>query len=475
MQETKRFYSSLSLLILLNVIIKPLWIFGIDRQVQNEVGLSEYGVFFSIWNLSIVLLFLLDWGLTVFYNQQLSAKNRSIAEQAGSFIFVKLIFGLLYISIIFCIGIFTGIDRWDLVIYVILVQVLSSMFVFFRAIITSQQWFRTDAWLSILDKLLMIALCGILLYYPSWFGGISIEKFLLLQITCMVFALLAALTILLVRKFHFTFKKLWPEKQIFNAALPFAVIVLLMSFHSRIDGFILERIGGAKEAGRYAAAYRLLDAANMLGVLLATFLLPYITRQWSEGKDISKVVLNIRHLLITAAVSLSCIAIFLAPWLHGVLYQHDEAGSVAILQWCIPALIGYSLIQVYGTVLTATGHITAFSYITLVSVIVNLLLNFLLIPSMGAKGSCIAALISQGISGIATIWYARQKLHIAIDMASILIYIFTGGLLCGFLYLSRDWILNKLLIIIGAGAISLFVLLITRLIDLKSWKISLRN
>ncbi|MBL7741759.1 MAG: oligosaccharide flippase family protein [Chitinophagaceae bacterium] len=475
MQETNRFYSSLSLLILLNVIIKPAWIFGIDREVQNQVGLTEYGAYFSIWNLSIVLLFLLDWGLTVFYNQQLAAKNNHATEQAGSFILMKLLFTLLYAAVILCIAFFTGIDRWDLVVYILLIQIVSSLFVFFRAIITSQQWFRTDAWLSILDKLLMILLCGILLYYPAWFGTVSIDRFLLLQVVCTALALFTALFILLKRNFRFSLQKVWPQKRVFKAALPFGVIVLLMSLHARIDGFLLDRISGAKEAGKYAAAYRLLDAANMFGVLLSTFLLPYISKQWAEGKDISKVALNIRHVLVTSSLSLSCIVLFLAPWLHQVLYHHDEPGAAAIMQWCIPALIGYSLVQVYGTILTATGHIIAFSYITLVSVIVNILLNSQLIPSLGAKGSCIAALASQGVSGMVTVWYARQVLYIPLHIRSILIYIFTGGLLCGFLYISRDWILSRWLIIIIAGVMSLMVLLVTRLTDWKTWKISLRN
>ncbi|HEY6502713.1 MAG TPA: oligosaccharide flippase family protein [Chitinophagaceae bacterium] len=475
MKETSRFYSSLSLLILLNAVVKPLWIFGIDRQVQNEVGAAAYGTYFSILNLSFVLSFLLDWGFTVFYNRQLSAKDAGMSDQAGRFLFIKLLFALLYAAIIFAIAFFSGIDRWDIVGYVVLIQVLSSMFVFFRAIITSQQWFKTDAWLSVLDKGLMVLLCGIFLYLPSLQGSISIERFLLLQTTCITIAMVTAWIILAIRKFHFSFKTLWPDSYIFKAALPFAIIVLLMSFHSRIDGFLLERISGPEEAGKYAGAYRLLDAANMLGYLFASFLLPYITRRWSDGKDITPVILNSRHVLLIAAITLTCIVIFLAPWIQKTLYHHEDAGSIKVLQWCLPALIGYFLVQVYGTVMTATGHILAFSHITLISVIINLMLNILLIPAKGAMGSCVAALISQAFSGMATMLYVRQKLKISIDLRSCLIYIFTGGLICGFLYLGNSWPVSRVLIMIAAGMIALIMLWITRLIDLNSWKISSRQ
>jgi O-antigen/teichoic acid export membrane protein len=154
------------------------------------------------------------------------------------------------------------------------------------------------------------------------------------------------------------------------------------------------------------------------------------------------------------------------------LYHHADAASIEVLQYCMPALIGYSLVYVYGTVMTATGHIVAFSYITLISVIINLVLNLLLIPLSGATGSCIAALFSQGFSGIATMWYVNQKLKISIDLRSCLIYIFIGGLVGGFLYVANEWPVNKLLIIFGAAIIAVTVLLFTRLVNIKSWKLS---
>src|SRR4030095_7449192 len=122
---------------------------------------------------------------------------------------------------------------------------------------------------------------GIFLYFPSLFGGISIERFLILQIVTLSLAILIVSIILVVKKFNFSFKKKWPGITVIKEALPFAIIVLLMSFHSRIDGFLLERISSPEEAGKYAGAYRLLDAANMPGILFASFLLPYMARRWS--------------------------------------------------------------------------------------------------------------------------------------------------------------------------------------------------
>ncbi len=470
MKETSRFYSSLGLLIVLNAIVKPVWIFGIDRQVQNEVGVATYGIYFSIFNLSIVLSFLNDWGLTSFYNRQLAARHESITNNAGSFIFLKLLFALLYMAVIFLVALATGIERWDIIFYVAFIQVLTSMFVFLRAIITAQQWFHTDAWLSVLDKLLMIVLCGPILYFPFFAGEMTIERFLLIQMSCTVFAILVTFLLLLARKFNFSFRSLWPEKKVFKKALPYAITILLMALHYRLDGFLLERISGAEEAGKYAGAYRLLDASNMIGYLFASFLLPFIARNYKNGKITTNVILNVRHLLIVFSIVISCITIFLAPWIQRALYHHNGPSYIEVLQWCVPALIGYSLVQIYGSVMTATGRITSFCYIIFISVIINAAMNVVLIPALGAKGCCLAALASQAFCGFVTMLYARQKLNIPVHIRSGLIYIFIAGLLCAFLYVSRDWPMSRWLIIVIAGMIALIVLWLTKLLDLKKWK-----
>ena len=58
------------LLIGLNVIIKPLWIVGIDRQVQLLEGPEIYGRFFALFQLSLMFHVILDAGIQTFLSQQ---------------------------------------------------------------------------------------------------------------------------------------------------------------------------------------------------------------------------------------------------------------------------------------------------------------------------------------------------------------------------------------------------------------------
>lgn len=476
MKESRHFYTSLGLLLLLNILIKSVWIFGIDRQVQNVVGLSVYGTYFSLLNCSIVFSFLLDWGFTGFFNRQLAAHPERFHAIAGKLIYLKLLFILVYVVVVIWAGWLTGVDHWEILLAVIIIQSLTSLFIFLRGIITAKQWFRTDAWLSILDKGLMILICGVFFLWPAVTGSITIHRFLWIQVLCSAVAVLTA-ALLVFKKAGLTVNKSpvinW---SILWQALPFAWIVLLMSAHYRLDGFMLERIhpDGARQAGVYAAAYRLLDAGNMIGYLTASFLLPFVARHQQNVPVTRAAVNNSRHLLLVFSIALSITVFFLADFVQAVLYHSADPYVSSVLQWCLPALIGYSLVQVYGTVMTAMGYIRSFCMIVLASLVVNIILNILLIPSLGAKGCCIAAVTSHGLCGIACMLFTTQKSKLGLNLRSLLIYIFIAAVLAGYFYAGKKADLNQWLLLAGSVMVVLALTIAAGLFSLHKWKLYLQ-
>src|SRR5690606_11604606 len=278
MNNFSRFYSSVGLLIFFNLLIKPAWIFGIDLQVQNIIGTKEYGNYFSILNLSIVFSFLTDWGFTIFFNRSASAMPAVYLKRALSYSLIKILFAFIYMAVVFAVAFFSGIDDWFIVLMVVLIQILTSFYLFLRSMITAMQKFKTEAWLSVLDKFLMIIVCGTFIYLPFIAGSITLQKFLVTQVVSLSVALMIAIIILASVKI--SFEKTNPQHfnlQLFHAAIPFALLVFVMSVLNRIDGFLLERLhdNGNYEAGIYAAAYRLLDAFLMPGHLVIAILLPF--------------------------------------------------------------------------------------------------------------------------------------------------------------------------------------------------------
>ena len=59
--SNRQFISNITFLVFVNLIVKPFWIFGIDRTVQNAVGAEQYGTYFALFNFTMLFHILLDF------------------------------------------------------------------------------------------------------------------------------------------------------------------------------------------------------------------------------------------------------------------------------------------------------------------------------------------------------------------------------------------------------------------------------
>ncbi len=475
MNSFARFYSSLGLLILLNLLIKPVWIFGIDLQVQNIIGTHAYGNYFSIFNLAVVFSFLTDWGFTVFFSRSASAMPDVYINRATSYGILKIVFAILYAAIVFLVAWVSGITDWLIVFLVVFIHVLTSFYLFLRSIITATQKFKIDAWLSVLDKLLMILVCGTFIYLPFVAGTITLHSFLIIQVLSIAAAVLVAIMILFYLKLSFTpINRAHLNHSLFKAALPFAMLVFLMSVHNRVDAFLLERLhpNGNYEAGIYASAYRLLDAFLMPGNLVIAFLLPFIAKKFSEQTNFSALVLNVRHFLMMLTVGVISIGFLLAPWVQNLLYKHDPTYGAVVLQWTLLSMSGYTLIQVYGTILTASGQLRHFIMTIFFTVILNVMLNLVLIPQMGAQGSAVAAFISQNLCGFYLAFVVSKKYDLSIDKSSIMVYVISAITYVAVLQTGLHWQLNEWLLIFCCVIAGMLIVLFSNTPD---WRNSLNS
>jgi O-antigen/teichoic acid export membrane protein len=426
------FLKSFSGLVLLNVLVKPLWIFGIDRQLQVLVGHEEYGSYFSILSIGIILSFLADAGITNMLNRQLALQE---PLHLGRLLRLKAVLVLLYCGVVVGVAAVSGIRRWDIVWLVMAVQAGSSFLLFYRNILTGHQRFTTDAWMSVLDKLLMILVAAPFLYPLFGPVHITLERFLSLHA--------AALLITLIIAYGFS-RKYFGEKgappaslkEIIRLTLPFSVLVLLMAVHNRLDAFLLERVhpDGAYEAGVYATAYRLLDAGNTVGFLAASFLLPYVSRHRAEEGLVRETVLKLCHLLLLASISLLAFVAVYAGWVTQLLYGIEDGYHSRVLLVTLAVLPAYYLVHIYGSLLNARGLFKPFMVIVGVSVVLNILLNVLLIPVWGALACGAAALLSQYLCALACLSVAGRAYNAVPPLRDVALYAGAGALLLALFY-----------------------------------------
>jgi len=110
----RKFLTNLILLLTLNLLIKPFWILGIDRSVQNIVGAADYGFYFAIFNFSFLFNILLDFGITNFNNKNIAQNNHLLNKHFSSIVILKLLLAVIYTVVTFTFGIIIGYNSHQL-------------------------------------------------------------------------------------------------------------------------------------------------------------------------------------------------------------------------------------------------------------------------------------------------------------------------------------------------------------------------
>ncbi len=483
----KKFLTNLGLLMFLNLLVKPFWVLGIDRSVQNVVGAEQYGFYFSILNFSFLFNILLDMGITNFNNRNIAQNNHLLNKHFSGIIILRFILAGVYAIITFGVGILIGYDKSQLILlsWVVLNQFLLSFILYLRSNISGLLLFKTDSLLSILDRLLMILFISILLWGNVTELKFRIEWFVYAQTVAYGLTALTALAIVMhkasFRRLNWNFPFL---VMIIKKSLPFALLILLMMIYNRVDTVLIERLLpddlGRQQAGVYAQAYRLLDATNMIAFLFAVLLLPIFAKMLKMKESVEKMVRLSFSLLFTISVIVAFSSYFystdIMSWLYPkndmesvgdyTLRIHQSAKAFSLLMF---AFIAISTSYVFGTLLTANGSLKQLNMIAGAGVIVSLGVNFLLIPNMQSVGSAYASLSAQFLTVGAQVVVAKMIFKFKPDnkFLSVLVVFVVGVLLTGYFsrYLPYDWKVNLVIMILISGVLSI----VLRLMHIKEF------
>src|SRR6056297_3407599 len=146
------FITNLALVFALNLLIKPFWIFGIDRTIQNMVGAAEYGFYFSLLNFSFLLNILLDLGINNYNNRNIAQNNQLLSKSLSSIIGLRLLLAVGYFVISFSIAGVIGYEwrQLKVLLFLLLNQFLASFILYFRSNLSGLHYFKTDSVLSVL-------------------------------------------------------------------------------------------------------------------------------------------------------------------------------------------------------------------------------------------------------------------------------------------------------------------------------------
>lgn len=467
----RRFFVKNILFILsVNILVKTIWAFFIDRTVQNRVGHDAYGTYASIFNLGLILASF-NIGITNYNSRTIAQDHDKLTSTFPMVLSTQLFFLLLSaITVLIMYGLGYGGVELTMLAGVLVIQSLSVLLQFLRSNVAALQRFKLDGLLSVSDRLLMVLVCGILLYLPFTAGKFKIEWFVIAQIVCYLTACGIAFVLLkLLHPVHLrlTFSRAAISKVI-KDSFPYVLLIILMTIYNRADMVLLKWLGGNEQAGIYAASFRLLDYAIQFAGMFAVMLLPFFGKMLSQKQDVQPIIQLCVNMLLPVSFMVAVGAAFFGNDIMHLLYKQATVYDGHIISWLMASFPAWCMMYVYSTLLTANGNLKLLNKIAVAGVVLNLTLNFYLIPMQHALGAAMASFITQTLLAILFICFSTSifKLPVKIKWltAHTAFLVVAWVLAYGIVQLHLNWMPALLLY----GAVCVALMFVLRFVSVRA-------
>ena len=389
-----------------SVIVQILGFIGLIFLMQF-LPVSEYGKYIYIIEFISIFAFFSDGGFTqhiIKESSQNPDKIQSIYSKAQSAqLLISAVMLILILSISYASNSLQ--DFYYLSVFGISIVInayFAPMLAIFIASGRKDLIFYKDVSLSVLKLIFMLA--GI--YYQA-----PLAYFIFLGfINCFVLLIL-----LLYTRYKKEFTYLFQLKLDLSGSMTFikqgflfTVLMAANVIYSKIDIIMLEKMIGSVEVGYYSGATKFIYPFMFISGAFMTAVFPKLAKH-SEEKDKFRNIQNI------AVYYLGGIGVFLSILLYlgaEIIFQlflgdkYDHSIPIfKVLVWFL------AIVFIYGPIsnsLVAKNRIKFLVYLNLFMIILNVVLNFILIPKYGAKGAAMTTIVCEIMILMCTILYSKK-------------------------------------------------------------------
>lgn len=360
--------------------------------VARELGVSTFGqLAFAAAFVAYFNLFA-DFGLTTLGIREISRDKNNTSVVGTNILFIQITLSVILLALLCITLIIIPLDfRLKIITFIFglgLIPAALNMSYIFQA----HEKMEFIAITRVVTQLLFLIVGFSLIYY--------FRDILVIPIVQLVTGILVSvITFMLLRK---QLKYAWSKvsmkesKALLRKALPFLLGAIMISIYANIDTVMLQFIKGERDVGLYNSAYKIINIIIGFSAMYAAAYFPVLVSKANESSEdvsltLNKILSNCAVLVFPVLVGGAILSRDLIEFIFGQQYQ-SAYPALAIL-FFIP-MIGF-LNMAQSNTLTAIDKQRQATSSTVAGAIVNMILNFLLIPGFGFIGAAIATVIAE--------------------------------------------------------------------------------
>jgi O-antigen/teichoic acid export membrane protein len=181
-------------------------------------------------------------------------------------------------------------------------------------------------------------------------------------------------------------------------AAPLALGATLGTAYFRIDGVMLSKLGNLKAVGIYQIGYKFSDLLAFMAPAFLGAVLPLMIRAWPDAIDDFRRTFRQAFIVFVAFGAFAAVtfAVMCGPTIH-LIYPARYAGAIRPARLLVAGQALNLFTELAFVTLVAAGRRRIYPIATLVGLVANITLNFILIPHFSVTGAGVATIVTEVI------------------------------------------------------------------------------
>jgi|GEM_PF-6750218 len=364
---------------------------------------EEFGSYVFLLTLNLICVYpVLEWGTELLINQHTAQKDRAFFSNA--LCWKLLVFPFLFLAIT-TYAVYDEGFTWSL-------AILAVVLILFRSLEqSSYAYFRGRGHVEYeaLHLTLSRSLSLGLLIPALWMGALDAFYIFLFQI------LGSSISLLWVHHRFKTFGSIDPPdkeglRRLIQEGFPLALTALSWIVYFKIDVLMIGNLLDRTQSGYYEVAYKILELTFLIpNVIMSVYFRELVLKQGTA--EVVRTFWKGALFLLVPSLAVLLISQLIVPHAVDLFLRPDQkivASVFSILAWSIPVCyLGHLTTQM----LVVQGRRKTYLAIMLSGALINVLLNYYLIPEFLMDGAAYATLLTEGFILLTTCFFCILFLY----------------------------------------------------------------
>ena len=213
-------------------------------------------------------------------------------------------------------------------------------------------------------------------------------------------------------------------------AFPFGIVSILSIIYFKADILMLSKMQGVVAVGFYEGAYKFIEASMFIPTSLVNVLLPVMSRTFvSDKHSYANIYTHATRILAMSILPFVIVASFFTKEIILLIYNDEYLPSASALLLLLWALFIIFLNAPVGNVIASSKRMHAFLPFAIGNTLMNIVLNFLLIPKYSFLGASFATLLTECVSFIIHLYFIKRIMGGISQLIGLVAKLFLAGLI----------------------------------------------